>query len=294
MISGKTESAVFFGTGPVAAKSLELLAKHTTIEAVVTKPKPPHHRGSVPVIETATSLGLPIVTAMNKQNLDEVMAEQIFSSRYAVLIDFGIIVSRNVIDTFELGIINSHFSLLPRLRGADPISWSIANGDNKTGVSLMLIDEGMDTGKLIAQKSFSLDKTETTPTLTDELITLSDTLLQSHVPRYLSGEITAHSQPHPDRATYSRKLTKSDGVINLDEPAELIEQKIRAFLDWPQSRTKIGAVEVIITKAHTSATPELLSLKCGDGNHLSVDTLKPLGKKEMPITAFLAGYKDRI
>lgn len=165
MTSGKTNQTVFFGSGPVAAKCLELLAKHTEIEVVITKPRPPHHRGDVPVITLAEKLGLPILTAGNKKELDALVASHQFASEYAILIDFGIIVSQKVIDVFPRGIINSHFSLLPKLRGADPITWAIANGDEKSGVSLMLIDEGMDTGKLITQKTLHFAPNETTPSL---------------------------------------------------------------------------------------------------------------------------------
>ncbi len=126
--------------------------------------------------------------------------------------------SQRVIDAFPLGIINSHFSLLPHLRGADPITWSIANGDEKTGVSLMLVDTGLDTGKLITSRSLALDGTETTPSLTDKLITLSDELLQEYIPRYLAGDVSPRAQPHPDRATYARKLTKDDGRIDWTSP----------------------------------------------------------------------------
>lgn len=294
MNSGKTNKTVFFGSGPVAAKCLELLANHTKVEVVITKPRLPHHRGNVPVLELAEKLGLNVLTASNKKELDTLMDNHTFSSDYAVLIDFGIIVSKKVIDTFKYGIINSHFSLLPRLRGADPITWAIANGDEKTGVSLMLIDEGMDTGKLITQKTLHLASDETTPSLTEKLILLSDELLQRYLPDYLSGEITPRTQPHTDRATYSRKLSKADGVIDLTQPAETIERRIRAFLDWPQSRTTLGSVDIIITRSHVSDHKTELSIRCGDGKFLAIDSLKPLGKKEMPAKAFLAGYKHRI
>lgn len=294
MTSGETEKAVFFGTGPVAARCLELLAKHVEIEAVITKPRPPHHKGAVPVLELAETLGLPTLTARNKAELDQLIASCTLTSRYAILIDFGIIVSRLVINYFPLGIVNSHFSLLPQLRGADPITWAIANGDEKSGVSLMLIDEGMDTGRLITQKSLYLAPNETTPTLTEKLIQLSDELLRGHLPRYLAGSITPRNQPHPDRATYSRKLTKADGQIDLTQPAANIERQIRAFLGWPGSRTKLGSLDVIITQAHVTRHEEELSLLCGDGNYLVIDRLKPAGKKEMPREAFLTGYKHII
>lgn len=303
MSSGKTSTAVFFGSGPVAARSLELLLQHTTIEAVITKPRPPHHRGTVPVLEFAEAHNLPIFTAANKAELNELFQAHHFASTYAILIDFGIIVSQQVIDAFPLGIINSHFSLLPHLRGADPITWSIANGDEKTGVSLMLVDQGLDTGKLITYRTHHLTGYETTPELTEQLINLSDTLLQEFVPQYVSGTVAPRNQPHPDRATYSRKLTKEDGVIDWNQPAKVIEQKIRAFIEWPQSRTKLADLDIIITAAHVTdfhgtpgdfliANGELLF--CANDTALSIDRLKPAGKKEMPIQAFLAGYRTKL
>ena len=294
MSSGTSEPTVFFGSGPVAAKCLQLLLKHTSVEAVVTKPRPPHHRGTVPVLDISHSHGLRVIEASTKRELEAVLSKETFTSRYAVLIDFGIIVSKKVIDIFELGIINSHFSLLPHLRGADPITWAIANGDETTGVSLMLIDEGMDTGKLLSYRTLHITENETTPELTDRLISLSDELLQEYVPAYLSSELQPKNQPHPNRATYSRKLTKADSLIDWNEPAVAIERKIRAFLGWPGTRTTLGSIDVIITSAHVSPAESELSKRCGDGNYLVIDTLKPAGKKEMPARAFLAGYKHRI
>lgn len=298
-----TEQTVFFGTGPVAARALELLLAHTTIEAVVTKPRPAHHRGDTPVLDLAEKHDLRVVTATDKQSLNEAVQTAVFASRYAILIDFGIIVSQATIDRFPLGIINSHFSLLPKLRGADPITWAIANGDEKTGVSLMLIDEGMDTGKLLTQKTHHLTSHETTPELTEALIFLSDELIRDYIPRYLSGELKPHNQPHPDRATYSRKLTKQDGIIDWQQPAKLIEQKIRAFVDWPQSRAQINDIDIIITKARVVAANgspgkhlienDQLIVYAAE-NALSIDALKPVGKKEMPIQAFLAGYRSKL
>lgn len=303
-----SSNKVFFGSGPVAAKSLELLIKHTDIEAVITKPRPPHHKGAVPVIDVAKNNNIPIFTASNKAELDELIGSHEFASKHAILIDFGIIVSQKVIDKFPLGIINSHFSLLPKLRGADPITWSIANGDSKTGVSLMIVDRGMDTGKLIAQRSINISADDNSQSLTQKLITLSDQLLTEKLPGYLSGEIKPRNQPHPDRATYSRKLSKSDGAIDWSLPAREIEARIRAFSEWPQSRTRINDIEVIITSAKISdvKSPDS-SKKPGDfwvdqkrlffstsDGAIEILLLKPLGKKEMPVKAFLAGYSNRI
>ena len=304
MISGtKRSTTVFFGSGPVAAASLERLLLHTEIEAVITKPRLAHHKGTVPVLELAEQHGLPVFTVSSRSQLDDLVKTHHFLSQYGVLIDFGIIVNQATIDAFPLGIINSHFSLLPHLRGADPITWAIADGDDKTGVSLMLVDAGLDTGKLLTSKTLHLDHTETAPILTKRLIQLSDALIQEYVPLYLSGELIPRAQPHPDRATYSRKLTKADGIVDWNESATVIERKIRAFLGWPGSRTRLGDVDLTITQACVAkigqATPgeimfEKSRLFVGTGQDwLEILSLKPAGKKEMPIQAFLAGYRNK-
>jgi methionyl-tRNA formyltransferase len=291
-MTSKSETITFFGSGPVAAESLKLLAKNFVIEAVVTKPKPAHHRGSFPVIDLASDLKLPILTVTNKAELSALFASNPVTSKLGVLIDFGIIVTQDVIDYFPLGIVNSHFSLLPEWRGADPITFSILSGQKKTGVSLMLLDKGMDTGKIIAQKSLVIKPQATTKSLTHELIELSDQLLNEHLPKYIDGLIKPRNQSHPDRATYSRKLSKDDGIIDWSKPAEQIEREIRAYIDWPKSSTQIAGKEVIITKAHTAQEVSTKGLAMKTGKDLLViDYIKPAGGKEMTSQAFLAGHK---
>lgn len=296
--SGKI-SVVFFGSGPVAAQCLQLLLRHFDVEAVITKPKPPHHKYDVPVLKLAQERSLPIITASNKAELDEVVATHKFTSELAILIDFGIIVSKKVTGAFPLGIVNSHFSLLPRWRGADPITFAITSGEKKTGVSLMIVDEGMDTGKLLTYRTLHLSPGETSVSLTERLVDLSDELLAEFVPRYITGGVTPKNQPHPNRTTYSRKLTKQDSMIDWNMPAEQIERNIRGYIEWPGSRTTLNNLDVIITSAqvvNSSGTPgkyiingKELIVYTGK-NALSIKTLKPAGKKEMPIAAFLAGY----
>lgn len=289
---------VFFGSGPVAAESLRLLLKHQEVEAVVTKPSTVHQM-------TAVAKGICVHSVNTRSDLDDLISTGLFESQLAILIDFGIIVSQIVIDSFAFGIINSHFSLLPQWRGADPISFSILSGQPKTGVSLMMIDQGMDTGKILTQKSTTIDADETTPSLTNKLINLSDDLLQEYIPRYANGEVTPRRQPHPDRATYSRKLTKQDGILDFNKSAEVLEREVRAFIDWPKSRTAIGGKDVIITQTSVDLTksgPAGTVFKTSDkkiGIHtrqgaLIIEALKPAGKKEMPVKAFLAGYGDSI
>lgn len=285
---------VFFGSGPVATASLKHLSKAFQIEAVITKPS------TRPDIEKLVKA--PVYAASNKQELDHLIGSQKFSSQLGVVVDFGIIVSQEVIDSFPKGIVNSHFSLLPQWRGADPISFALLSGQAKTGVSLMVIEPKLDTGKLITFKSLPIREDDTSPELTSRLVELSNQLLVNFLPLYAAGKVKPKNQPHPERATYSRKLTKEDGLIDWDKSAAQIEREIRTFIDWPKSRTTIKGKEVIITKAHAvlSAMGKpgdievlkergILIIHCGQG-YLCIDRLKPAGKNEMDATSFTRGY----
>lgn len=306
----KLETVVFFGSGPVAAASLELLAKHQPIECVVTKPRPAHHKGDVPVLRIAEQLKLPVVEVSTKSELSQKIAEQNFSSQLGVLIDFGIIVRQDVINSFELGIVNSHFSLLPDLRGADPITFSILSGQKQTGVSLMLLVEAMDEGPLLAVEFCELTGKETTPELTEKLIYLSDSLLKGSLTGYMQGKhkvidqlkISEQITNYPSKPTYSRKLSKSDSIIDLQKPAIQLEREVRAFIEWPKSRTNIADKDVVITKAHIDLNRDKkrplgaymhgkeLLLQTAEGI-LVIDELKPAGKAAMNAAGFINGHK---
>lgn len=294
-----SQTITFFGSGPVAAASLRLLAQDFEIEAVITKPQPAHHKTAFPVLALAEELGLKVYTASSQEEMSELFKANPVGSKVGVIIDHGLIVSQDVIDFFPLGIINSHFSLLPRWRGADPISFAILNGDPKTGVSLMVIVEALDEGDLIAQESIDLNDQITTPELTEQLIELSHSLLVQNLPKYVDQQI----QPYPQSdqtVTYSRKLEKQDSQLDWSKTALELSREVRAFSGWPRSRTKLGSTDIIVTQAHVepgSGEPGSLFLQdkklgmyCADGI-LIIDTLIPAGKKQMPASAFLAGYK---
>ena len=314
-ISGANQkpSIVFFVSGPVAAASLELLADSFIIEAVVTKPRPPHHHGSVPILEVAEAHAFRIIEVSSKKEVSDKITAGQFESDVAILIDFGIIVSQDVIDAFPFGIVNSHFSLLPEWRGADPITFAILSGQERTGVSLMLLVEAMDEGPIIAFGVQELDSSFTTPRLTEKLVQLSYTLLRDELPRYLEQQnaIPQSELPnlitdfeYPSAPTYSRKLTKEDGILDFNKPAEALEREIRAYSEWPKSRCNIGDHAVIITEAAVvqmgKATPgklmpERKRLFIGTGEAwLEILRLKPAGKPEMSAEAFLAGYGDKL
>lgn len=299
-----TPSIVFFGSGPVAAASLQLLLETFAVEAVITKPRPAHHKGAVPVFELCEKLSLPSFTTTSKHELSHLFAEHPFKSPAGIVIDYGIIINQDVIDAFPYGIVNSHFSLLPEWRGADPITFAILSGQKETGVSLMLINDKMDEGPLLAQSIYQIAPNETTPGLTADLIDLSDAMLKEIVPLYLTDRVRPQPQLQASIAsskepTYSRKLTKDDGRIDWSKPAEQIEREIRAFIEWPKSHATLHGIEVIITDAqpvNANGTPgeirienKSLTVVCGQGG-LAINSLKPAGKSEMAVAAFLNGY----
>lgn len=294
-----SETIVFFGSGPVAAESLALLAESFSIEAVVTKPQPTHHKEVFPVLATARKLGLKTLTPANKVELSALFATRPVTSRVGVVIDYGIIISQQVIDYFPLGIINSHFSLLPRWRGADPISFAILNGDKQTGVSLMLIVAALDEGPLLAQAPYDIPANMTTPELTRDLIEISAKTLAEVLPLYTNGQLHITAQNPTETVSYSRKLTKADGQLDFQRPAVELERQVRAFVPWPGSQTKIGDKDVTITASHVIAGSGPAGKIYRDGktfgfytteNILIIDQLKPSGRSEMASQAFLAGY----
>ncbi|HUD81467.1 MAG TPA: methionyl-tRNA formyltransferase [Patescibacteria group bacterium] len=294
-----SNQVIFFGSGPVAAEALSDLLNHFSFEAVITKPGDSKNPNLVEAL--ASHHGLKLFLAPNRAALDLLFDNNPFDSQLGILIDYGIIVSPKVINSFPQGIINSHFSLLPQWRGADPITFAILSGQSKTGVSLMLINPELDEGYLLAQKEYDIQPDLTTPELTQALISLSGELLCSVVPKYVAGAIKPYPQNSSLTPTYSRKITKDDGRIDWRKPAKQIEREIRAYIDWPKSYTLLGSHEVIITKAkiiNSSGEPGTIDLSdkkhlviyCSD-EALEVLCLKPAGKPLMTAEAFLAGYR---
>jgi len=284
---------VFFGSGPVASATLTGLLPHFAVEAIITKPRPEGHRGSVPVLELAEAKKIPVFTPRNKAELTELFAGTTFTAPVGLVVDYGIIISRSVIDSFMLGIVNSHFSLLPEWRGADPITFSILSGRPQTaGVSLMLINEKLDEGELLAQQPFVLPASITTPELTDELVELSNDMLIETLPKYISGDVTPHPQP-AGAPTYSRKLTKEDGIFDITKPADQLEREVRAFAGWPKSKMHLFGHQIVIKKASvaTSKHDGDLVVVCGNNTFLEILELTAPSGRTMSGADFLRGYK---
>jgi methionyl-tRNA formyltransferase len=296
---------IFFGSGPVAAAALKLLIKDFSIEAIITKPNLPHYNHHQSVSEVAKKHSLKLLELNDKAAVEDLFTNpsRPFASDFGLIIDYGIILPERVINYFPLGIVNSHFSLLPQWRGPDPISFAILSGQKYTGVSLILIQAGIDNGPLLAQKKYRLSKTVTTPELTQSLINLSHRMLVMTLPRYAAGKIIPMAQDKLIPATYSRKLTKLDGLIDWSKPAIQLEREIRAYLEWPKSYCRLNRINVIVAASRVidlTGKPGKLIIDhkrlivCCGQQALEITKLKPAGKPVMSAEAFLAGYGNKL
>ena len=205
-------------------------------------------------------------------------------------------------DLFPFGIINVHPSLLPKHRGSTPIESVILDGDAQTGVSIMQLAETMDSGPIFDQRIVNLSGTESKHELSDALGELGSIMIIDSLPKILDRSLEPTEQDETE-ATFDKLITKADGEIDWTKPAMQIEREIRAFAGWPKSYTKLGDVEVVITKASVVENSSLSSgeidltdglvVGCGE-NALRLEELKPAGKNTMDGRAFTAGYKSRI
>lgn len=302
---------VFFGTEAFSVTSLQaLIDAGYEIVAVVTKPD--SHKGrsqkltSSPVKILAEKANLPVWQPQKVADIYEDIEK--LNSPIGVLVSYGKLIPQEVLKLFTPGIINLHPSLLPKYRGPSPIESAILNGDKQTGVSIMQLSSEMDAGPVYSQITLPLRGDENAEDLYKTLAKYGAEQLVNSLP-FIWDESLQPATQNEGEATYCKLIKKADGVIDWHKPAELIEREIRAFHTWPKSRTQLGKVEVIISKTHIvpsrgvdQKTGDItiisevgeLGIVCGDGATLYIDTIQPLGKKEMPIKAFLAGYKDKL
>ncbi len=307
MTSGKTKTPrhiIFFGTEEFSAASLQaLITAGFTIAAVVTKPDSKKGRGHKLMPSTVKTIaeehGIPVWQPTKLRDITEDIKR--LQPVTGVLVSFGKIIPQSTIDLFTPGIVNVHPSPLPKYRGPSPIESAILHGDEETGVSIMQLTAAMDAGPVYSFISHRLTGTETQPELYETLSKVGAEELVSVLPKIIAGELLPTPQDE-SIATYCQLIQKRDGTIDWTKPAARIEREVRAYKGWPGSRTMLGDVDVIITGAHVvecaglsnGSAPDHLSIPCGDRRCLAIESIKPVGKKEMPIQAFLAGYKDRL
>ena len=303
-----SETIVFFGNERLATgvqtsvPTLQaLIEAGYNIAAVVSNYETGQSRNArhLEIQEVAEKHGIPVLLPAKLTDINEQLRS--FGAVAGVLVAYGKIVPQSIIDMFPRGIVNIHPSLLPLHRGPTPIESVIINGDAQTGVSIMQLAKEMDAGPVYVAQKFPLKGNESKQELTERLLGLGKDLLIGSLPGIIEG--TLIPKPQDDsQATYDRLLSKEDGLIDWSKSAAQLAREIRAFAEWPKSRTELAGKEIIITEAHvgeySELTPQakpfitpddLIGVLTGEGL-LVIDRLKPAGKKEMSAKEFIAGY----
>lgn len=292
----KLNQLVFFGTEDYSATVLDnLLSAGVAIEAVITKPDLKKGRGQklqAPVVKTVAENYN--ITVYQPENLDQMHTAIAQTSRFgAILVSFGKIIPQDIIDSFKLGIINLHPSLLPKYRGPSPIESAIYNGEQLTGVSIMTLSAKMDAGAVYAQAPIEIAPTATATELYQQTARVGSKLLI----QILSQIITGQLQPTPQddtQATYCSLLTKAQGWLDpAQASAQQLVNQVRAYSIFPKSRLEIYDQICIITEASADNQPTSpLNFECADGQFLNIHQLIAPSGKTMTATAFVNGYKN--
>ncbi len=297
--------AVFMGSPDFALPVLKVLAENVRVVGVITQPDRPAGRGKVltppPVKLLAEQLGMEIIQP-NRLKEPETL-EKLFAWKpdLIVVAAFGQILRQNVLDLPRLGCINVHASLLPRWRGAAPIQAAILAGDSHSGVTIMKMDAGIDTGAILGQATTPITDEDTAGTLSARLAVLGAQLLIDTLPGYVSGSVLAVTQNN-ELATYASMLKKEDGELKFDQSAAKLERLVRAFQPWPSTYFFVHNEMVKVLEA---CVTENYDLKAGQrgvwsglpiiGTHdgaLVLQVVQPAGKKPMTGDVFLRGARN--
>ena len=295
---------VFMGSPDFALPILRALAENYTLVGVVTQPDRPAGRGQAltppPVKVMALEMDLPFIQPGRLKEPAALDQLRRWAPDLIVVAAFGQILRKEALDLPSRGCINVHGSLLPRWRGAAPIQAALLNGDEQTGITIMQMDAGMDTGPILSQRALPIQPEDTTATLGKRMAELGARLLIETLPKYLSGELRPQPQDN-EQATYASMLKKEDGELKFNESAVQLSRRVRAFSPWPGAYTTCQGLYLKIHKAHAVAENAsgkqpgealvyqgLPAIACAEGL-LLLDELQPAGKKSMPGKAFLAG-----
>ena len=299
---------VFMGTPDFAVGTLEAIvgAGHE-VAAVVTQPDKPKGRGGVmamsPVKECALSHGLTVLQPLKARNPEFIEEIKAINPDVIVVVAFGQIIPSEIIHMPKYGCINVHASLLPKYRGASPIQWTVLDGCEYSGVTTMLMDEGIDTGDILETATVKLDEKETGGSLFDRLSLVGAKLLVETLDKAEAGQLHPVKQDD-SQSSYVRMIDKSFGLMDFTQPVEVLERRVRALNPWPSAFTHMDEK---LLKIWDATVIQDNNVKAGDygkvktdgktcfmvacdGGYLSVNELQLEGKKRMKVEDFLRGY----
>ena len=303
---------LFMGTPDFAVGALEAIieAGHEVV-CVVTQPDKPKGRSGQmqfsPVKECALKYGLPVFQPERIKRPEAVEELRKYDAQVFVVAAFGQIVSREILDMPPFGCINIHASLLPKYRGASPIQQAVLDGEEKSGVTIMQMEDGIDTGDILYQKEDPLAPKETGESLFDKLSVLGARAIVEALPLLEAGKLTPVKQDE-SKATHVKMISKSQGMIDWSEDSVVIERKIRGLNSWPSAYTyykgkqlKIWDADVISMQVEGDVKPgmvvavdkETFTVKTGNGE-LVIRQLQLEGKKRMNTHDFLLGCQIQV
>src|SRR3990172_5477331 len=296
---------VFFGTPEFAVPSLRALAKHFSVVGVVTQPDRPAGRGRrpqpPPVRQASRELGLPDFQPEKVRSPEALAALTDWAPEVVVVAAYGQILPASILSLPPKGCVNVHASLLPRWRGATPVQASLLHGDAATGVTIMQMDEGLDTGPILAQQVLTIRPDHNAGTLTSELADMGAQLLIETLPSFVAGELTPTTQD--DRlATLAPRLRSSDASLDPRSSASRLVCQVRALspkpgarLDWGEKRLRVLDARALPGPAHPPGTVLALAsepaMATGDGL-LVLDLVQLPGGRPASGKAFLAGHRS--
>ncbi len=299
---------VFMGSPDFALPCLSALAsaRNYQVVGVVTQPDRASGRGrelkSPPVKKLALELNLPIFQPEKLRGTEVMQKLQAWKPEIIVVAAFGQILQKDILDLPRYGCINVHASLLPRWRGAAPINAAILAGDKETGVTIMRMDVGLDTGPMLAKRSIRLKPDDTTGSALQALSTLGADLLHETLPDYISGKLITVPQP-AEGATYAPMLKKEDGLLDFTRPALELERRVRAMNPWPGAwfewtgnplkvlRASVVSGEQGLVSGNRFTVEGRPAVMCSDVA-LILEEIQPAGKKIMAGKSFLAGARE--
>jgi methionyl-tRNA formyltransferase len=297
---------VFMGTPDFAVPTLQAMIDHHEVLAVVTQPDKPKGRGKQmafpPVKEKALEYNLPVYQPVRAREPEFIEILKELNPDVIVVVAFGQILPKEILEIPKYGCINGHASLLPMYRGAGPIQWVVINGEKETGITTMRMDEGLDTGDMIEKIVIPIDPKETGGSLFDKLMVLGGQLMVSTLEKLENG--TATFTPQGDGKTcYSPMLNKKMGNIDFTKPAKEIECLIRGLNPWPSAYTTLHGKTLKIWDADVvdgdpsvkpgtilKVTKKEIVVQTGE-DALALKEIQLSGKKRMQTAAFLLGYQ---